>query len=90
MSLSTNGSKVEAGGLCSTRPRGIPGLVKRLLVHAGDTVRSGQVLAELTEPGLQQELDAAIAREAQARADLQTLQSGGRSLSETWPNSTAP
>ncbi len=55
------------------------GLVKRVAVHAGDTVRKDQVLAELSEPGLQQELDAAMAREAQARADLQTFQAGGRS-----------
>jgi HlyD family secretion protein len=78
--LSTNG-KVEPEDYVDVRVES-PGLVKRVLVHAGDSVRSGQVLAELTEPGLQQELDAAVAREAQARADLQTLQAGGRS-SET-------
>jgi HlyD family secretion protein len=78
--LSTNG-KVEPADYVDVRVES-PGLVKRVLVHAGDSVRSGQVLAELTEPGLQQELDASIAREAQARADLQTLQAGGRS-SET-------
>jgi HlyD family secretion protein len=78
--LSTNG-KVEPEDYVDVRVES-PGLVKRVLVHAGDSVRAGQVLAELTEPGLQQELDAAIAREAQARADLQTLQAGGRS-SET-------
>jgi len=37
------------------------------------------VIAELSQPGLQEEIDAAIAREAQSRADLQTLQGGGRS-----------
>jgi HlyD family secretion protein len=78
--LSTNG-KVEPEDYRDVRVES-PGLVKRVLVHAGDSVRNGQVIAELTEPGLQQELDAAIAREAQARADLQTLQAGGRS-SET-------
>jgi len=55
------------------------GLVNRLMVHAGDSVRREQVLADLSEPGLQQELDAAVAREAQARANLQILQAGGRS-----------
>jgi multidrug efflux pump subunit AcrA (membrane-fusion protein) len=50
-----------------------------VLVHAGDNVRKGQVIAELAEPGLQQELDAAAARQAQASAELGTLQAGGRS-----------
>ena len=75
--LSTNG-KVEPVDFTEVRVE-TAGLVKRLLVHAGDNVRRDQVLAELSEPGLQQELDVAQAREAQARADLQTLQSGGRS-----------
>ncbi|MDP9055589.1 MAG: efflux RND transporter periplasmic adaptor subunit [Acidobacteriota bacterium] len=78
--LSTNG-KVEPAEYIDARVESA-GLLSRLLVHAGDTVRKGQVLAELTEPGLRQELDAAVAHEAQARAELQTLQSGGRS-SET-------
>jgi HlyD family secretion protein len=75
--LSTNG-KVEPAEYVDARVES-PGLVKQLLVHAGDSVRKDQVLAELSEPGLQQELDAAIAREAQARASLQILQAGGRS-----------
>lgn len=75
--LSTNG-KVEPAEYQEVRAE-TAGLVKRVLVHAGDTVRNGQVLAELSEPGLNQELDAATAREAQARAELQTLQTGGRS-----------
>jgi HlyD family secretion protein len=75
--LSTNG-KVEPAEYVDVRVQS-PGIVRRVLVHAGDTVRKGQVLAELSEPGLQQELDAAAAREAQARAELGTLQGGGRS-----------
>jgi HlyD family secretion protein len=55
-----------------------PGLVKRVLVHNGDTVREGQVLAELSQTGLAQDLAAAEAREAQARAELQGYTSGGR------------
>jgi len=74
--LSTNG-KVEPVEYMEVRVQS-PGLVKQVLVHNGDSVRKDQILAELTEPGLQQELDAAVAREAQARADLQTLQAGGR------------
>jgi HlyD family secretion protein len=75
--LSTNG-KVEPADYIEVRVES-PGLVKRVTVRAGDAVRKDQVLAELSEPGLQQELDAAMAREAQARADLQTFQAGGRS-----------
>jgi len=75
--LSTNG-KVEPAEYVDVRAES-PGLVKRVLVHAGDTVRKDQVLAQLSEPGQQHELDAAAAREAQARAELGTLQAGGRS-----------
>jgi HlyD family secretion protein len=53
--------------------------VKRVLVHNGDAIREGQTLAELTQPGLEQDLAAAEARDAQARADLQGYTSGGRS-----------
>jgi len=75
--LSTNG-KVEPAVYVDVRVES-SGLVSRLMVHAGDSVRKDQILAELGEPGLQQELDAAAAREAQARANLQILQAGGRS-----------
>jgi HlyD family secretion protein len=75
--LSTNG-KVEPVDYVEVHVE-TPGLVKQVPVHVGDNVAQGQVLAELGEPGLQQELDAALAREAQARANLQTLQAGGRS-----------
>jgi HlyD family secretion protein len=75
--LSTNG-KVEPADYIDVRVES-PGLVRQLPVHAGDSVRKDQVLAELGKPGLQQELDAALAREAQARADLETLEAGGRS-----------
>ena len=75
--LSTNG-KVEPSDYIDVRVESA-GLVKQVLVHAGDSVQRDQVLAELSQTGLQQELDAAIAREAQARANLQILQAGGRS-----------
>ena len=75
--LSTNG-KVEPEEYIDVRVE-VPGLVRQVLVHPGDAVRKDQVLAEISEPGLQQELEAATAREAQARADLQTLQAGGKS-----------
>ena len=79
--LSTNG-KVEPAEYQEVRVE-TPGLVKRVLVHAGDTVRKDQVLAELSETGLEQELDAAVAREAQARSEQQTLQNGGRGAETT-------
>jgi HlyD family secretion protein len=47
-------------------------------VHNGDTVREGQVLAELSQTGLTQDLAAAEARAAQARAELQSYTAGGR------------
>ena len=75
--LSTNG-KVEPLDYTEVRVE-LRGLVKRVLVHAGDVVAKGQVLAEISQPGLQEDIDAAVARETQARAELQTLQSGGRS-----------
>jgi HlyD family secretion protein len=75
--LSTNG-KVEPVDYIEVHVQ-TPGVISQLLVHAGDSVRKGQILAHLNEPGLEQELQAALAREAQSRADLQTLQAGGRS-----------
>jgi HlyD family secretion protein len=75
--LSTNG-KVEPVDYIEVHVQ-TPGVIGQLLVHNGDSVRKGQVLAHLNEPGLEQELQAALAREAQSRADLQTLQAGGRS-----------
>lgn len=74
--LSTNG-KVEPMDSQDARSEA-GGIIARLLVKQGDTVRAGQLLAEIRETGVQQELQAAEAREAQVRADLQTLQQGGR------------
>lgn len=74
--LSTNG-KVEPVEFMEVRVEA-RGLVSAVTVHAGDSVTAGQSLAELSDPGLQQETDAATAREAQARAELSTLESGGR------------
>jgi len=74
--LSTNG-KVEPIEYVEVRVQE-PGLVKRVLVHSGDTVREGQVLAELSQTGLTQDLAAAEARAAQSRAELQSYTSGGR------------
>lgn len=75
--LSTNG-KVEPIEYVDVRVQE-PGIVKRVLVHNGDAVHEGEVLAEVSQPGVDQDLAAAEAREAQARADLQSYTSGGRS-----------
>lgn len=74
--LSTN-AKVEPSEYVDVRVD-TQGLLKRLLVHQGDTVKQGQLLAELSQPGVAEELASAEAKTAQARAELQTLQAGGR------------
>jgi len=53
-------------------------IVKSLPVHQGDKVKKGQLLAQLSQPGVAEELAAAEARVAQARAELEGLRAGGR------------
>lgn len=74
--LSTNG-KVEPVEYREVHAEA-QGLITQLLVKEGDNVTKGQVLVRISETGLREELEAAQAREAQASADLQTLQQGGR------------
>ena len=74
--LSTNG-KVEPIEFQEVHAEA-QGLITQLLVKEGDSVTKGQVLVRISETGLREELEAAQAREAQANADLQTLQQGGR------------
>ena len=74
--LSTNG-KIEPLKNSDVRVE-TSGLVKRLLVHLGDAVKAGQLIAQLSEPGLAEELQANEARAAQSRAELETLRGGGR------------
>ena len=74
--LSTNG-KVEPIEYVDVRVD-TPGLVKSLPVHAGENVRQGQLLAELSHPGGAEEQAAAEARAAQARVELDALRAGGR------------
>lgn len=76
--LSTNG-KVEPSVYQEVRSEG-KGLVKRVLVHTSDALKAGQPIAELSEPGLAEELEAANARLAQARASLRTLETGGSAV----------
>jgi HlyD family secretion protein len=74
--LSTNG-KVEPfewTEVASERE----GRISRLLVHHGQAVRTGTVMVQLETPAADSDLAAAQARLAQARADLASLQQGGR------------
>jgi HlyD family secretion protein len=75
--LSTNG-KVEPLIYSEVRAD-VAGVIARLAIHQGDTVARGQAIAEISQPGLDQELQSADARTAQARADYSTLAAGGRS-----------
>jgi HlyD family secretion protein len=75
--LSTNG-KVEPIEFVDARAEA-SGLVRKVLVHLGDTVRAGQALAELSQPGVAEDVQASEARVAQARATLEVLRGGGRS-----------
>ena len=59
------------------------GLVTSVPVKEGQTVAKGALLAQLSEPGLTEELRAAEAREAQARAGLQILTAGGKTVDLT-------
>ena len=74
--LSTNG-KVEPIEYMEVHAES-QGLIRRLAVRAGDTVKKGDVLADVSDPALQQEIEAAEAREAQIRAEIGTLEAGGR------------
>jgi HlyD family secretion protein len=56
------------------------GLVKQVPVKEGQNVSKGTLLAQLSEPGLNEDLRAAEAREEEARAALQTLKQGGKSV----------
>ena len=74
--VSTNGKvePVESGQARAERS----GAVKRILVHQGQRVESGQALAELDASDVQAELKTAEARQAAIRAELQILSQGGR------------
>lgn len=54
------------------------GLVSRVPVQEGQSVARGAILAELTDPGLQADVDAAQAKVDEARVNLAALESGGR------------
>jgi HlyD family secretion protein len=54
------------------------GAVSRVLVEEGQTVAAGAVLATISDPGLEAEIDAAEAKVAEARANLGAFEAGGR------------
>ena len=60
-----------------------PGLVTKVAVRQGQTVARGALIAMISEPGASDQLRAAEARVAQARAELETLHKGGTSVSLT-------
>ena len=78
--VSTNG-KIEPITYADVRVEAA-GIVRALRVHLGDTVRDGQLIARLSQPGLAEDLQAAEARAGQARAELNTLKSGGQSSTQ--------
>ncbi len=74
--LPTNG-KVEPYEWQTVRAE-TAGLVTRVPVHAGQTVSKGATLAELSDPSLAADIEAAQAKVTEARANLAALEQGGR------------
>jgi HlyD family secretion protein len=74
--LPTNG-KVEPYEWQAVRTE-TAGLVSRVPVRLGEAVAKGAVLAEMSDPALAADVEAAEARVAEARANLAVLQQGGR------------
>ncbi len=75
--LSTN-AKVEPIEWAPVRVEA-PGLVVKVFVKLSDSVEPGTAIAQVSNPGLADQLKAAEARTAQAQADLDALSKGGRS-----------
>ncbi len=75
--LPTNG-KVEPIEWSAVRVNA-PGLVAKLAVQQGDKIAKGALLAQISEPGLAEQVSAAQARVALAQNELDVLNKGGRS-----------
>lgn len=56
----------------------LTGVIDRVLVEEGDTVKAGQELARLRSSGLSADVNSAAAGVAQAKADLENVESGTR------------
>ena len=54
------------------------GIVNPLDIHEGQSVSKGQTIADITDPAVQSDIDAASAKVAEARAALAGLEAGGR------------
>ncbi len=74
--LATNG-KVEPFEWQAIRAES-SGIVGRVDVREGDSVRQGAVLATMSDPERQAQIEAAEAKLAEARAGLAALEAGGR------------
>jgi HlyD family secretion protein len=59
--------RAEAGGVVGSVP-----------VHEGQAVAKGAVVATISDPALQADIDAAVARVAEAQAHLAALEAGGK------------
>src|SRR6266516_5117222 len=80
-SLTTNG-KVEPIQFATLRAERA-GAVDRVLVQRGDSVKKGQLLAEMDSSEAHAELAGAAARIAGARAEAQVTATGGRAIDRT-------
>jgi HlyD family secretion protein len=56
----------------------IAGIINKLDIHEGQRVGQGQILATITDPTLQADIETAEAKVAEAQAGLASLQAGGR------------
>src|SRR5215469_18062983 len=74
--LLTNG-KVEPFEWQSIRTER-SGIIASVAVHDGQTVHKNEVIATISDPSLEAELEAGEARVAEARANLSALESGGK------------
>ena len=81
--LPTNG-KVEPSLWQAVRAE-TGGIVSRAPVEDGQTVAAGAVLAAITDPTLQAEIDAAQAKLNEARANLASQEAGGKPAEFTDP-----
>ena len=76
VTVSANGT-VNPERLINLSPK-TAGVLKRLLVKEGDTVKSGQIIAYMDDSNLQGQLTQARGQLAQAEANLQKLIAGNR------------
>jgi HlyD family secretion protein len=54
------------------------GIIASVAVHDGETVQKNEIIATISDPSLEADLEASEARVAEARANLSALESGGK------------